>query len=360
MNILNRYKDPSLAQNLLDEIHKIRIGPVKFMEVCGGHTQAIQRFGIGNLLPNQIKLISGPGCPVCVTEIDYIDKALAYADNEEHIIATYGDLIRVPGTSSTLELARAESKNIVVVQSPLDVLAIAVNQPDKKVIFLGIGFETTTPGSGLLIKKAREQQLNNVFLLSAHKIMPPAMDFLLQDQVRIHGFIAPGHVSVIAGSAMYLPVVKKHGIPVVISGFEAVDILQSVYMLVKQIHDQEPKVENQYKRAVHANGNEKAISLMEETFQKSPAKWRGLGELDNSGLRLKDKFADYDIEKVLPVSTFSAEPKGCICGEILKGMRSPHDCGLFASACTPSSPVGACMVSPEGACQAHYSYAEHE
>ena len=360
MNYLSKYKDIELVDTLIHELSKVQTDHVNFMEVCGGHTHAIQKYGIGNMLPKNIHLISGPGCPVCVTEIQYIDKALAYADNSNHIIATYGDLMRVPGTSQSLEYARSMHQNIRIVHSPLDVLEIAESNPSKKVIFLAIGFETTAPGTALLIKKAYRKKLENIYILSAHKIMPPAMKFLLDDQMKIDGFIAPGHVTAITGAAMYLPLMNKYHIPLVIAGFEPVDILQSIHMLLMQIRHRKPVVETQYKRVVSDSGNQKALELMNEVFEQKPATWRGLGVLNNSGLALTKKYDCFDIEKEIPVQTNSVEPKGCICGNILKGVNKPTECKLFGVKCTPSNPVGACMVSPEGACQAYFIYSEHE
>lgn len=360
MNYWSKYKDAGLVNTLLKEISAVQTEPVNFMEVCGGHTHAIQKYGIGNMLPENIRLISGPGCPVCVTEIEYIDKALAYAGNKNHIIATYGDLIRVPGTEQSLEYARSVHQNIRIVSSPLDVLEIAESNPSKKVIFLAIGFETTAPGTALLIKKAHEKKLDNLYVLSAHKIMPPAMKSLLDGQVNIHGFLAPGHVTAITGADMYRPLINEYHIPLVIAGFEPVDILQSIHMLLRQIKHRKPAVETQYKRVVSESGNPKALELMNEVFERKAATWRGLGILNDSGLALKKKYEHYDIEKEIPVKTNPVEPKGCICGNILKGVNKPAECKLFGARCTPSNPVGACMVSPEGACQAYFIYSEHE
>lgn len=360
MTFLTKYRDTELVNTLLDKINQFQPQPVNLMEVCGGHTHAIQRYGIGNMLPDWINLVSGPGCPVCVTEIEYIDKALAYAGDKNNIIATYGDLIRVPGTNGNLEFAKSENQNVRIVHSPLDVLDTASENPDKKVIFLAIGFETTAPGTALLLKKAVQQSITNVYILSAHKIMPPALQFLLDDQVKIHGFIAPGHVTTITGTNMYKPLVENYRVPLVVAGFEPVDILQCIYMLLLQLQKKQPEVQVQYKRAVHEQGNTKALQLMHEVFEKVPTSWRGFGVLNNSGLKLKEKFAQYDIEKRSPVKTNSKEPKGCICGKVLKGIQKPSDCKLFATTCSPSNPVGACMVSPEGACQAYFTYSEHE
>ena len=328
------------------------------MEVCGGHTMAIQKFGIPSLLPKNIRLLSGPGCPVCVTGREYIDKAVALARQKDVIIATYGDLIRVPGSESTLDMEKANGAQIRMVFSTLEALKIARANPEKKVVFLGIGFETTAPSSAMGIILAEKEKLKNFFVLSSHKVMPPAMSALIDEGVRIDGYIAPGHVSTITGSSIYMDIPNKYGLSVVISGFEPVDLLQSIYMLVKQREDNTPKVEIQYKRVVTPEGNQKALTMMDEVFEPRDDWWRGLGVLPDSGLGIREKYAQYDAEKQFSIKIEPApEPKGCICGEILKGLKNPKECKLFGKACNPQNPVGACMVSSEGACHAYYKYA---
>ncbi|MBC8343064.1 MAG: hydrogenase formation protein HypD [Bacteroidetes bacterium] len=357
MKYIDEYRDKEIVQHLIQRIQSISSREIRLMEVCGGHTMAIQKFGIPSLLPKNIHLLSGPGCPVCVTSRGYIDQAIAYSRLDDIIIASFGDLIRVPGSSSTLEKEKARGADIRIVYSSLDALDMARKNLQKKVVFLGIGFETTAPGSAATIQTAWKENLENFLLFSAHKIMPPAMEALIDEGVKIDGYIAPGHVSTITGHEIYLDFPEKFGIACVISGFEPVDLLQSVYMLVRQVEANDPKVEIQYKRAVKLKGNEKAKDIMHEVFELRDDWWRGLGVLTESGLAVREKYMNFDSEKVLNVTVESLrEDKGCICGEILKGLKNPKDCKLFAKTCNPSDPVGACMVSSEGACHAYYKY----
>jgi hydrogenase expression/formation protein HypD len=357
MKYIDEYRDKELVLTLAERIRRVSKKPVTFMEVCGGHTMAIQRFGIPSLLPDNIKLVSGPGCPVCVSSRGFIDQAIAMSRLENIIIATYGDLIRVPGSTSSLDREKAAGRDIRIVYSILDALRIAENHPDKKVVFLGIGFETTAPASAAGIIKARKDGIRNFFLLSSHKIMPPAMAALVHEGIKIDGYIAPGHVSTITGTDIYRDIPEKYGLACVISGFEPVDLLQAVLMLVLQIENNSPKVEIQYKRAVKPEGNIIAKQMMDEVFTLRDDWWRGLGILPRSGLGVNNNYSDYDAEKQIIVEVESTrEDKGCICGDILKGIKSPKDCKLFGKACTPDNPVGACMVSSEGACHAVYRY----
>lgn len=327
------------------------------MEVCGGHTVAIRKFGIPELLPSTIKLLSGPGCPVCVTGKSFIDKAIKLSKIPETIITTYGDLMRVPGSSSTLENERANGAEIRMVYSPLDSIEIAKEYPSKKIFFPGIGFETTSPATAVTVLQAKKEKLDNFFLLSAHKIMPPAMEMLIDDEVQIDGYICPGHVSTITGSGIYNGIVENFGLGCVITGFEPVDLLQGILMLVKQFESGNPKVEIQYKRAVKAVGNIKALKLLDEVFELKDDWWRGLGNVPKSGLKLKTEFKKFDAELNFQLNLPEPkEEKGCICGEILKGLKLPSDCKMFGKICTPENPVGACMVSTEGSCQAFYKY----
>lgn len=329
------------------------------MEVCGGHTMAIRKFGIPSLLPDNIDLLSGPGCPVCVTSNLFIDKAVAYSRLDDVIITTFGDLIRIPGSTSSLDNEKANGSDVRMVYSTLDALNVARKNPDKKVIFLGIGFETTAPTSAIAILKANAENLGNFFLYSSHKVMPPAMEALIDEGVNLNGYIAPGHVSAITGSGIYKLIPDKFGLGCVISGFEPVDLLQSIYMLVRQYETNSPKVEIQYKRVVTPEGNVKAQAIMNEVFELRDDWWRGLGVLRNSGFGLKKKYERFDAEKMLDVEVeVTVEPKGCICGEILKGVKKPSDCKLFGEPCSPEYPVGACMVSNEGSCHAYYRYNE--
>jgi len=357
MKYITEFRNKEIVSRLVDHISSISKKPVRFMEVCGGHTMAIQKFGIPSLLPDNIELLSGPGCPVCVTSNLFIDKAVAYSRLDNVLITSFGDLIRIPGSTSSLDREKANGRDIRMVYSILDALNIARKNPDKKVVFLGIGFETTAPTSAAAILNANAENLENFYLFSSHKIMPPAMEALIDEGVELNGYIAPGHVSTITGSGIYKAIPEKFGLGCVISGFEPVDILQSIYMLVKQYETNSPKVEIQYKRVVVPEGNVKAQEMMNEVFKLNDDWWRGLGVLKNSGFALKEKYERFDAEKMLSVEVEETiEPEGCICGEILKGVKKPSDCKLFNKACSPANPVGACMVSNEGACHAYYRY----
>ena len=357
MKYIDEYRDKDLVLSIAAEIRRISTRPVALMEVCGGHTMSIQRFGIPSLLPHHIRLLSGPGCPVCVTSRKFIDQAVAYSRLEKTIITTYGDLIRVPGSTSSLDNEKAGGADIRIVLSVMDALEIARLNPDKRVIFLGIGFETTAPASATAILSAMRQGLDNFYLFSSHKIMPPAMSALVDEGVKIDGYIAPGHVSTITGTSIYLDISEKYGLGCVISGFEPVDLVESILMLVRQIESGTQRVEIQYKRAVKPEGNIKAREILDEVFELRDDWWRGLGTLPRSGYGIRKKYENHDAEKVIPVKVEpTREDKGCICGDILKGLKTPRDCKLFATACTPQNPAGACMVSHEGACHAHYRY----
>ncbi len=357
MQHINEYRDPAKVKALVKEIEKTVTKPIRLMEVCGGHTMSIQKFGIPSLLPDLVQLISGPGCPVCVTDRKFIDQSIAYARMPNTIITTYGDLIRVPGSTSTLDMEKALGADIRIVYSVLDALNIARENTDKNVIFLGIGFETTTPGSAVGILNAYKDKLQNFFLFSAHKVMPPAMAAIIDEEVKIDGYIGPGHVSTITGESIYYDIPKKYGLGVVISGFEPVDLLHSILMLVRQHENDSPKVENEYSRIVKKEGNTIAQKMVSDIFETRDDYWRGFGVLKDSGLKIRDKYKKYDAEYMFDVEVEpTREDKGCICGEILKGLKSPQDCKLFGKACNPDDPVGACMVSTEGACYAHYRY----
>jgi hydrogenase expression/formation protein HypD len=334
---------------------------IRLMEVCGGHTAAIHKYGLPSLLPPAIELISGPGCPVCVSGQSFINAALEISRSSEVIIATYGDLVRVPGTGSSLEKEKGRGADIRMVYSVMEALRVARENPGKKIVFLGIGFETTAPASAVAIKIAGKEKLRNFFVFSAHKIMPPAMEALCCDGLDLDGFLAPGHVSAITGWDIFRPLVDKYQVGVVVSGFEPVDIMQSVLMLVNQAEKRTPMVENQYRRVVSRAGNEKAKAILDEVFATRDDEWRGLGMINESGLRIREQYKAFDAEDVFnirPVETPALS--GCICGDILKGRKRPADCPLFGSQCTPEDPAGACMVSSEGTCSIFYKYTGHE
>jgi len=357
MKYIDEYRDREKVEALAGLIRKTVTKPVRLMEVCGGHTMSIHRFGIPSLLPELVELVSGPGCPVCVTSRGFIDHAVALSRRKDVIITTYGDLIRVPGSTTSLDREKAAGADVRIVYSVLDALMIAKQNRSKKIVFLGIGFETTAPASAAGIIKAQMAGLYNFSVLSAHKVMPPAMAALIHKGVTINGYIGPGHVSTVTGSHIYDFIPEKFGLGVVISGFEPVDLMQSVLMLVKQHETGKPAVEIQYSRVVKPEGNLKAQQMLEEVFEPSDDWWRGLGVLKDSGMSIREKYADFDAGRLFEVDIEpTRENKGCICGEVLKGIKKPSDCKLFDKVCNPADPVGACMVSNEGACHAWYRY----
>lgn len=354
---IDEFRDKTLVRRLIEKIKESARLEYSFMEVCGGHTAAIHRFGIPSLLPPNIRLLSGPGCPVCVTGIEFIDKAVDYSKRKNFIITTFGDLIRVPGSSTSLEKAKAAGSDVRIVFSGLEALEIAATNPGSKVVFPGIGFETTAPGTAVTLKEAGRRGIKNFFVLSAHKIMPPAMDAIINDGVRLNGFICPGHVATITGSYVFNFIPEKYRLGCVITGFEPLDLLQSIYLLIQQVNNNDPLVEIQYSRAVKKEGNLLARRQISDVFCTGDAHWRGFGNIPDSGLHLKERFVQFDAEKVYPVNVISGEEnKSCLCGEILRGLKMPSDCSLFSGGCTPDHPVGACMVSDEGACNSFYRY----
>jgi hydrogenase expression/formation protein HypD len=357
MKFIDEYRDRDLIVNLSNQINRSVIHDYTFMEVCGGHTAAIHRFGIPSLISEKIRLISGPGCPVCVTGTDFIDKAVAYSQMEDVILTTFGDLIRVPGSNSSLEKMREKGADIRIVFSGLDALEIAKNNPDKKIIFLAIGFETTAPGTAVTVKQADKEDINNFFVLSAHKVMPPAMETIVSEGVKIDGFICPGHVSAITGSSIFNFIPEKYKISCVITGFEPADLLQSILMLVRQVNQNKSSVEIQYKRAVTVKGNTIAQENLKEIFEPCNARWRGFGVIQSSGLCLQKKYERFNADIQIPLSIrYNEDDSRCICGEILRGMKTPDECPLFANLCIPENPAGACMVSNEGSCNTWYKY----
>jgi len=357
MRFIDEYRDKELVLKLAGEIRRISTKQISLMEVCGGHTMSIQRFGLPSLLPATIRLLSGPGCPVCVSSRKYLDRAIAFSRLPEVIITTYGDLIRVPGSTSSLDIEKARGADVRIVYSVMDSLEIARKNPGSKVVFLGIGFETTAPASAAAVLSACRQNISNFFLFSAHKVMPPAMSALVEEGVKIDGYIAPGHVSTITGTSIYRDISEKYRLGCVIAGFEPVDLMEAIMMLVRQIEDNDQKVEIQYRRAVKPEGNIKAREMLDEVFELRDDWWRGLGVLPASGLGIRKNYAGFDAEERLKVEVEpTREDKGCICGEILKGLKNPRECKLFAKGCTPQNPAGPCMVSNEGACHAYYRY----
>jgi hydrogenase expression/formation protein HypD len=328
------------------------------MEFCGGHTVTIFRYGIRQLLPETIEMVSGPGCPICVTANADLDKAIALSQIPGIIIATFGDMLKVPGSYSSLQEAKAGGAEVQTVYSTMDALKIAGDNPDKSVVFLGIGFETTAPTIAASILEAEEKEIKNYYVLSLHKLCPPVIRALLDSgEVKLDGLICPGHVSAIIGSHPWEFIARDYGIPCVVSGFEPLDILQSVDMLVNQVENGEAKVEIAYRRGVRPEGNRQALKLMREVFEPRPALWRGMGGIPASGLKLRNKYQRSDAEFAFDIiPNPPREPVGCICGDILRGVKTPANCSLFGKACTPENPVGPCMVSAEGSCSAYYLY----
>lgn len=357
MKYVDEYRKKDLIISISEKIKAVSKKEIVLMEVCGGHTMAIQRFGLHSLLPLTIRLISGPGCPVCVSSQHFIDMAMAYSKIPGVIITTYGDLIRVPGSTTSLEKERANGSDVRIVYSVMESLEIAKINPDKKVVFLGIGFETTAPLTAAAILQAKKENIKNFFVLSAHKVMPPVMKALVEEGVQIDGFIAPGHVTAITGTAIYNELAEVCGLGVVVSGFEPVDMMQAILMLTLQIESVTPKVEIQYQRVVHTGGNKIAQQMLNDVFELRDDRWRGLGVIPKSGLGIREELSSFDAEKQFNVEVHeSTEPKGCICGQILRGLKTPVDCGLFGKKCTPTDPVGACMVSGEGTCATYFKY----
>jgi hydrogenase expression/formation protein HypD len=357
MKYIDEYRNEEIVRRLTVRISKSVNRDYTFMEVCGGHTAAIHRFGIPSLLPGNIKLISGPGCPVCVTGTDYIDKAIACSKMKDVIICTFGDMMRVPGYLSSLEKERASGADIRIVLSGLEALSLARSNPGKRIIFLGIGFETTAPGTAVTIKLAEKELIKNFYVLSAHKVMPPAIEALVKEGAKMDGFICPGHVSVITGSDVFNFIAEKYNLGCVITGFEPVDILQSILMLVNQVNINAPKVEIQYSRAVTGQGNISAQRQLYQVFESCDEYWRGFGVIPGSGLRLRREFEDFDAEILLQEKPDLRRDDGlCICGDILRGLKTPGDCAIFGLICLPEYPVGACMVSNEGTCNTWFKY----
>lgn len=361
----SEYRDPVIAGKLLAEITELVAGYPKIMtlmEVCGTHTMAIHQHGIRALMPPQIRLISGPGCPVCVTPIDYVDHAIALSRRPQTIIATFGDMMRVPGSSSNLLREKAQGADVRIVYSPLDAVALAEKNSSVAIVFLGIGFETTAPTIAGSILEAQRRGLNNFFVLGAHKTMPTPMQVLAADpELQVSGFLAPAHVSAVIGADAYQPLVANCHIPCVVTGFEPLDVLLGIKLLARQILAGVATVEIEYSRLVRREGNRKAQQLLDRVFTPVDARWRGIGIIPNSGLDFRPEYANFDAAVKLPVTVEeSIEPAGCRCGDILKGKITPPECPLFARRCTPQDPVGACMVSSEGTCAAAYKYGDHE
>ncbi len=361
MKYLDEYRNQGVSKKIVDEIRKIITRPWVLMEVCGGQTHSIVKYGLDGLLPEQVELVHGPGCPVCVTSLEMIDRAHAIARRPDVIFCSFGDMLRVPGSDGDLFRIKSEGGNIRVVYSPLDCLKIARANPVKQIVFFAIGFETTAPANAMLVWRANQEELKNVSVLVSHVLVPPALAAILQSpQNRVQGFLGPGHVCAIMGYDEYLPISDRFQVPIVITGFEPLDILHGTLMTVQQLESSRAEVENEYSRILDRKGNQPAQKLVFEVFEIGDRKWRGLGTIPKSGYKLRWEFREHDAERLFNVKEIDTrEPEICISGQILRGIKKPHDCPAFGTVCNPQHPLGATMVSAEGACAAYYAYGRH-
>jgi len=360
MKFVDEYRNAELGKRLIERIHRQSAKPIRLMEFCGGHTVTIFKHGIRQLLPPNIEMLSGPGCPVCVTANADLDKVIALARLPEVIITTFGDMFKVPGSYSNLQQVKAEGGDVRIVYSTQDALNIARGNPSKSTVFVGIGFETTAPTIAASVLEAAREGIGNYYILSLHKLCPPVIKALLDfGEVRLDGIVCPGHVSTIIGSRPYRFIPHDYGIACVISGFEPLDVLLCIDMLVAQIESGEPRVEIAYRRGVTPEGNQRALEILAQVFEPCEANWRGIGIIPESGLRLRKEYQHFDAEYAFKIELEPPrEPEGCLCGDILRGVKTPLDCKLFRSACSPEHPVGPCMVSSEGSCSTYYHYGE--
>jgi hydrogenase expression/formation protein HypD len=361
MKYLDEYRDGPIAAKIVAEIRHIQTKPWVLMEVCGGQTHSIVKHGIDHLLPEGIELVHGPGCPVCVTPLEMIDKAHAIAKRPDVIFCSFGDMLRVPGSDGDLFTIKSQGSDVRIVYSPLDCLKIARSNPDRQVVFFAIGFETTAPANAMLVWRAREDGVKNVSVLVSHVLVPPAMASILASPLnRVQGFLGPGHVCAVMGYTEYEPLSERFKVPIVITGFEPLDILHGTLMTIRQLEMGEAKVENQYSRILDRNGNLTAQKLVSSVFEVGDRKWRGIGMIPDSGYHLRRGFQEHDAERIFDVHGINTqEPEACISGQILRGIKKPHDCAAFGTLCTPQRPLGATMVSAEGACAAYYAYGRH-
>ncbi len=358
MKYLDEYRDPALARRLLDEIQRTATQPWVIMEICGGQTHSILRNGIDQLLPETIELVHGPGCPVCVTPLETIDRALAIAARPEVIFTSFGDMLRVPGTRDDLFRVKSRGGDVRMVYSPLEAVHLARENPQREVVFLAVGFETTAPGNAMAIQQARAEGLENFSEIVSHVLVPPAMEAILSSPTnRVQGFLAAGHVCAIMGWKEYEPIAAKYGVPIVPTGFEPIDILDGILKTVQALEAGDATVHNAYLRAVKEQGNPAARTVVDAIYEVCDRKWRGIGTIPGSGLRIRDELAAFDAEKKFDVGGISTEePAVCIAGEILQGLKKPDECPAFGKECTPTHPLGATMVSSEGACAAYFRY----
>ncbi|HBY99683.1 MAG TPA: hydrogenase formation protein HypD [candidate division Zixibacteria bacterium] len=358
MKYLDEYRDQAACQEYARAITRITTRSWTIMEICGGQTHSIVKYGIDELLPDKIILVHGPGCPVCVTPLELIEKAIEIAERPEVIFCSFGDMLRVPGSTKDLLSVKASGGDVRIVYSPLDALKVARDNPDKEVVFFAVGFETTAPANAMAVFQAKQQDIKNFSILVSHVLVPPAIEAILSAEDNlVQGFLAAGHVCAVMGYTEYEPLAKKYNVPIVVTGFEPLDILQGIYMTVKQLEEGRVAVENQYSRAVKREGNDPAKNLITEIFEVVPRKWRGVGEIPLSGLGLREAYRAFDAELRFGLSGKSVEePAECISGTILRGLKKPFECPVFGTVCTPEHPLGATMVSSEGACAAYYRY----
>jgi hydrogenase expression/formation protein HypD len=359
---VDEFRDREQVAHLAAALARITTRPWPIMEVCGGQTHSIMKFGIDELLPKQIELLHGPGCPVCVTPVELIDKAIQIAAMPGVIFTSFGDMLRVPGSDRDLFHVKANGGDVRIVYSPMDALKLAKDNPSKQVVFFAVGFETTAPANAMSVYQAKQQGITNFSIVVSHVLVPPALEAVLSSpDNRVRGFLAAGHVCTVMGYEEYYPIAAKYKVPIVVTGFEPLDILQGVYMVVKQLEEGRAEVENQYTRTVRREGNRPAQDLIAKVFRVKPRKWRGFGEIPQSGLGLAPEYAAYDAEIKFGVADYTAEEDTeCIAGEILRGVKKPNDCPAFGGRCTPEHPLGATMVSNEGACSAYYRYKRRE
>lgn len=361
MKYLDEYRDEALADKVVKEIRRRVTRPWVLMEVCGGQTHSIVKYGLDFLLPREVELVHGPGCPVCVTSLEMIDKAHAIASRPDVIFCSFGDMLRVPGSAGDLLLLKSRGADIRIVYSPIDCLKIARANPERKVVFFAIGFETTAPANAMSVWQARKQGIKNFSILVSHVLVPPSIASILQSPLnRVQGFLGPGHVCTVMGFREYEPIAARFHVPIVITGFEPVDLLQGTLMLVRQLEEGRGEVENQYPRVVCREGNRVAQDLINQVFEVCDRKWRGVGCIPKSGYKLRWEFREHDAERLFDVKEIDTkEPSDCISGLVLRGIKKPHDCPAFGKKCTPEHPMGATMVSAEGACAAYYAYGRH-
>lgn len=358
MKFIDEYRDFKKAKELVEAIRLITTRPWTIMEICGGQTHTIVKYGIEDLLPEKITLVHGPGCPVCVTPIEKIDKAIAIASKSDVIFTSYGDMLRVPGSEKDLLSVRAEGGNVHIVYSPLDAIKLAEKNPDKKVVFFAVGFETTAPANAMAVWQAKKLGIKNFYILCSHVLVPPAIEAILSSpENRVQGFLAAGHVCTVMGYEEYIPISLRYNVPIVVTGFEPIDILQGIYMTVKQLEEGRTEVENQYARSVRREGNTSAKQLMYEVFDVTDREWRGIGLIPRSGFCLRREYADFDAEIAFELNqVVKKESTQCIAGQVLRGLKKPNECPEFRIQCTPEHPLGAPMVSSEGACAAYYHF----